>query len=148
MYKDRFMKTFSAKVHEVKREWLLVNADGKILGRLAAKVASYLRGKHKPEYTPHTDTGDYIVIINASRIKVTGNKFNDKMYYHHTGYVGNLKSIAFKDLQTKKPEEIIKKAVKGMLPEGPLGRDMFRKMKVFSGAKHTHSAQQPQILEI
>ena len=142
------MKTFSAKAHEVKRDWLLVDADGKTLGRLATAVASRLRGKHKPEFTPHTDTGDYIVIINAEKVKVTGNKFNDKTYYHHTGYVGNLKSIVFKDLQAKKPEEIINKAVKGMLPKGPLGRDMFRKMKVFAGTEHTHGAQQPQLLEI
>ncbi len=148
MHEDRFMKTFSAKAHEVKRDWLLVDADGKTLGRLATQIASRLRGKHKAEYTPHTDTGDYIVIINAEKVKVTGNKFNDKMYYHHTGYVGNLKSIAFKDLQAKKPEEIINKAVRGMLPKGPLGRDMFRKMKVFVGSEHTHGAQQPQLLEI
>ncbi|QKQ24424.1 50S ribosomal protein L13 [Candidatus Ruthia endofausta] len=142
------MKTFSAKTHEVKRDWLLVDADGKTLGRLATQIASRLRGKHKPEYTPHTDTGDYIVVINASKVKVTGNKFEDKMYHHHTGYVGSLESIAFKDLQAKKPEEIINKAVKGMLPKGPLGRDMFRKMKVFAGSEHTHGAQQPQILDI
>lgn len=120
------MKTFSAKAHEVKRDWLLIDADGQTLGRLATKIAFRLRGKHKPEYTPHTDIGDYIVVINASKIKVTGNKFEDKIYYHHTGYVGNLKSIAFKDLQTKNPEIIINKAVRGMLPKGPLGRDMFK----------------------
>lgn len=148
MHEDKFMKTFNAKAHEVKRDWLLVDADGKTLGRLATEVASRLRGKHKPEYTPHTDTGDYIVVINAEKVKVTGNKFNDKMYHHHTGYVGNLESIAFKDLQAKKPEEIINKAVKGMLPKGSLGRDMFRKMKVFAGSKHTHGAQQPQFIEI
>ncbi|BAS67225.1 50S ribosomal protein L13 [Bathymodiolus septemdierum thioautotrophic gill symbiont] len=142
------MKTFSAKAHEVKRDWLLIDADGKTLGRLATQVASRLRGKHKPEFTPHTDTGDYIVIINAEKVTVTGNKFDDKTYYHHTGYVGNLKSIKFKDLQAKKPEEIINKAVRGMLPKGPLGRDMFRKMKVFVGSEHTHGAQQPQLLEI
>lgn len=142
------MKTFSAKANEIKREWLLVNADGKTLGRLATEVASRLRGKHRPEFTPHADTGDYIVVINAAKVKVTGNKFNDKTYYHHTGYIGSLKSIAFKDLQAKKPEEIINKAVKGMLPKGPLGRDMFKKMKVFAGADHTHGAQQPQLLEI
>jgi len=144
----RFMKTFSAKAHEVKRDWLLVDAADKTLGRLATEVASRLRGKHKPEFTPHTDTGDYIVIINAEKVTVTGKKFDDKTYYHHTGYVGNLKSIKFKDLQAKKPEEIINKAVRGMLPKGPLGRDMFRKMKVFVGGEHTHAAQQPQLLEI
>ena len=142
------MKTFSAKSHEVKRDWLLVDANGKTLGRLATEVASRLRGKHKPEFTPHTDAGDYIVIINAEKVKVTGKKFDDKMYQHHTGYVGSLKSIAFKDLQAKAPEEIINKAVKGMLPKGPLGRDMFRKMKVFVGAEHTHIAQNPQVLDI
>ncbi|MEO1945536.1 MAG: 50S ribosomal protein L13 [PS1 clade bacterium] len=142
------MKTFSAKSHEVKRDWFLVDADGKTLGRLATELASRLRGKHKPEYTPHTDTGDYIVVINAEKVKVTGNKYNDKIYHHHTGYVGNLKSISFKDLQAKKPEEIINKAVKGMLPKGPLGRDMARKMKVFSGSEHTHQSQQPQVLDI
>ncbi|SFV86590.1 LSU ribosomal protein L13p (L13Ae) [hydrothermal vent metagenome] len=142
------MKTFSAKAHEVKRDWLLVDAADKTLGRLATEVASRLRGKHKPEFTPHTDTGDYIVIINAEKVTVTGKKFDDKTYYHHTGYVGNLKSIKFKDLQAKKPEEIINKAVRGMLPKGPLGRDMFRKMKVFVGGEHTHAAQQPQLLEI
>lgn len=142
------MKTFSAKAHEVKRDWLLVDAADKTLGRLATEVASRLRGKHKPEFTPHTDTGDYIVIINAEKVTVTGKKFDDKTYYHHTGYVGNLKSVKFKDLQAKKPEEIINKAVRGMLPKGPLGRDMFRKMKVFVGGEHTHAAQQPQLLEI
>ncbi|BAF61948.1 50S ribosomal protein L13 [Candidatus Vesicomyidisocius calyptogenae] len=142
------MKTFSAKARDVKRDWLLIDADGKTLGRLATKIASCLRGKHKPEYTPHTDIGDYIVVINASKIKVTGNKFEDKIYYHHTGYVGNLKSIAFKDLQTKNPETIINKAVKGMLPKGPLGRDMFKKMKVFVDSEHTHGAQQPKVLDI
>jgi len=142
------MKTFSAKAHEVKRDWFLVDADGKTLGRLASEIASRLRGKHKAEFTPHTDTGDYIVIVNAEKVKVTGKKFDDKMYHHHTGYVGHLKSIAFKDLQAKQPEEIINKAVRGMLPKGPLGRDMFRKMKVFAGSEHTHGAQQPQVLDI
>ncbi len=148
LHKDRFMKTFSAKAHELKRDWLLVDAKDKTLGRLATEIASRLRGKHKPEYTPHVDVGDYVIVINAAKVKVTGNKFNDKIYYHHTGYVGNLKSITFKELQAKKPEEIINKSVKGMLPKGPLGRDMFRKMKVFSGAEHTHSAQHPRLLEI
>jgi len=144
----RIMKTFSAKAEEVKRDWFLVDAAGKTLGRLATEVASRLRGKHKAEYTPHVDTGDYIVIVNAAKITVTGNKYNDKMYYHHTGYVGNLKSIAFKDLLAKKPEEVIQKAVVGMLPKGPLGRDMARKMKIFAGSEHTHAAQQPQVLDI
>ena len=142
------MKTFSANSNNVKRDWFLVDADGKTLGRLATEVASRLRGKHKPEFTPHADAGDYIVIVNAEKIRVTGNKFEDKMYHHHTGYVGNLKSVSFKDLQNKKPEAIIQNAVKGMLPKGPLGRQMFKKMKVFTGPNHTHTAQQPQLLEI
>lgn len=142
------MKTFNANTDKVKRNWLLIDANGKTLGRLATKVVFYLCGKHRPEYTTHVDTGDYVVIINAAKIVVTGNKFEDKMYHHHTGYVGHLKSIAFKDLQAKKPEEIINKAVKGMLPKGPLGREIFRKMKVFAGNKHSHSAQQPQSLDI
>ena len=142
------MKTFSAKANEVKRDWFLVDANGKTLGRLATEVASRLRGKHKAEYTPHVDTGDYIVIVNAAKITVTGNKFDDKMYHHHTGYIGNLKSIPFKDLIEKKPEEGIQKAVKGMLPKGPLGREMVKKMKVFAGSDHTHAAQQPQLLDI
>ena len=142
------MKTFNAKTNEIKRDWFLVDANGKTLGRIATEVASRLRGKHKAEFTPHVDTGDYIVIVNASKIKVTGNKFDDKMYQYHTGYIGNLKSIPFKDLIKKKPEYVIKKAVKGMLPKGPLGREMVRKMKVFSGSEHTHTAQQPQLLDI
>ena len=142
------MKTFSANANNIKRDWFLVDADGKTLGRLATEVASRLRGKHKPEFTPHADAGDYIVIVNAEKIRVTGNKFEDKLYHHHTGYVGNLKSVSFKDLQNKKPEAIIQNAVKGMLPKGPLGRQMFKKMKVFTGPNHTHTAQQPQLLEI
>ena len=142
------MKTFSAKANEVKRDWFLVDANGKTLGRLATEVASRLRGKHKAEYTPHVDTGDYIVIVNAAKIVVTGNKFDDKMYHHHTGYIGNLKSVPFKDLIEKQPEKVIQRAVKGMLPKGPLGREMARKLKVFSGSEHTHAAQQPQLLDI
>ena len=142
------MKTYSAKSAEVKRDWFLVDANGKTLGRLASEVASRLRGKHKAEYTPHVDTGDYIVIVNAAKINVTGNKFDDKIYNYHSGYIGNLKSIPFKDLIEKNPEEVIQKAVKGMLPKGPLGRQMFKKMKVFAGGEHTHAAQQPQLLDI
>ena len=142
------MNTFSAKANEVKRDWFLVDANGKTLGRLATEVASRLRGKHKAEYTPHVDTGDYIVIVNAAKIAVTGNKLDDKIYHNHTGYIGNLKSVPFKDLIKKKPEEVIQKAVKGMLPKGPLGREMARKMKVFAGSEHTHAAQQPQLLDI
>jgi len=142
------MKTFSAKSREIKRDWFLVDANGKTLGRLATEVALRLRGKHKAEYTPHVDTGDYIVIVNAAKIAVTGNKFDDKMYHYHTGHIGNLKSIPFKDMVEKKPEEIIRKAVKGMLPKGPLGSEIARKMKVFAGSEHTHAAQQPQLLDI
>ncbi len=142
------MKTYSAKPETVKRDWYVVDADGKTLGRLASEIAKRLRGKHKPEYTPHVDTGDYIVVVNAEKIHVTGNKAKDKIYYHHTGYIGNLKSISFEKLIDKAPERVIEFAVKGMLPKGPLGRDMFRKLKVYAGGKHKHSAQQPIALEI
>jgi len=142
------MKTFSAKAEEVERDWYVVDAEGKALGRLAAEIAHRLRGKHKPEYTPHVDTGDYIVVINAEKIGVTGNKEQDKMYYHHTGYIGNLKSISLGKLREKHPERIIQSAVKGMLPKNTLGRNMFKKMKVFVGAEHTHQAQQPKALEL
>jgi len=142
------MKTFSAKPDAVKRDWFIVDAGGKTLGRLAAEIAHRLRGKHKPEYTPHVDTGDYIVVVNAEKVKVTGNKTKDKMYYNHTGYVGNLKSINFEDLIDKAPERVIQQAVKGMLPRNPLGRDMFRKLKVYAGSEHPHTSQQPQELSI
>jgi len=142
------MKTFSAKAEEVERDWYVVDAEGKALGRLATEIAHRLRGKHKPEYTPHVDTGDYIVVINAEKIGVTGNKEQDKMYYHHTGYIGNLKSISLGKLREKHPERIIQSAVKGMLPKNTLGRNMFKKMKVFVGAEHTHQAQQPKALEL
>ena len=138
------MKTFSAKADEVKRDWFLVDADGKTLGRLATEVASRLRGKHKPEYTPHVDTGDYIVVINAEKIKVTGNKTEDKIYHRHTGFPGGLYSTNFKKLQEKFPGRALEKAVKGMLPKGPLGYAMVKKMKVYAGSNHNHSAQQPQ----
>ncbi len=142
------MKTFSATPADIKRDWFIVDATGKTLGRLATEIARRLRGKHKAEYTPHMDTGDYIVVINAKDIHVSGNKRTDKMYYHHTGFPGGIKSISFEKLIAKKPEQVIEKAVKGMLPKGPLGRDMFRKLKVYPGAQHQHSAQQPQVLEI
>jgi len=142
------MGTYSAKPSEVKREWFVVDAEGKALGRLASEIASRLRGKHKPIYTPHIDTGDYIVVINAEKVAVTGKKFTDKMYYRHTGYIGNLKSISFDKLQAQKPERIIELAVKGMLPKGPLGRDMYRKLKVYAGPEHNHHAQQPVTLEV
>jgi len=142
------MKTFSAKPEAVKRDWFVVDADGKTLGRLATEIAHRLRGKHKAEYTPHVDTGDYIVVINAEKVQVTGNKAADKMYHHHTGYVGNLKSISFEKLIDKAPERVIQNAVKGMLPRNPLGRDMFRKLKVYAGAEHPHASQQPQALNV
>ena len=142
------MKTYTAKPAEVQRDWYLVDADGKTLGRLASEIARRLRGKHKPEYTPHVDTGDYIVVVNAEKIHVTGNKLKDKMYHHHTGYIGNLKSISLEKLLVKAPERAIQFAVKGMLPKNPLGRAMFKKLKVYAGAKHDHAAQQPVPLEI
>jgi len=142
------MKTFSAKPAEVKRDWYVVDASGKTLGRLAAEIAKRLRGKHKAEYTPHVDTGDYIVVINAEKVQVTGNKAKDKMYHHHTGYIGNLKSINFEKLMDKAPQRIIEIAVKGMLPKNPLGRQMFSKLKVYAGAEHPHVAQQPRALEL
>ena len=142
------MKTFSAKSETVKRDWYVVDASEKTLGRLATEVARRLRGKHKAEYTPHVDTGDYLVIVNAEKIKVTGNKAKDKMYYHHTGYIGGIKSISFEKLIDKAPERVIEHAVKGMLPKNPLGRQMFRKLKVYSGPNHPHEAQQPKQLDI
>ncbi|MEZ5534910.1 MAG: 50S ribosomal protein L13 [Thiolinea sp.] len=142
------MKTFSAKPAEVKRDWFVVDAEGKALGRLATEVARRLRGKHKPEYTPHVDTGDYIVVINADKVAVSGNKATDKMYHRHTGYIGNLKSFSFEKMQDRAPGRVVELAVKGMLPKGPLGRAMYRKLKVYAGAEHNHHAQQPQVLEI
>ena len=142
------MKTFSAKSETVKRDWFVIDANGKTLGRLATEVARRLRGKHKPEYTPHVDTGDYIVIVNAEKITVTGNKAQDKMYYHHTGFPGGLKSVSFEKLLAAKPERPIESAVKGMLPRGPLGRAMLAKLKVYAGGEHPHAAQQPQELKI
>ena len=141
-------KTFSAKPAEVKREWFVIDAEGKTLGRMATEIARRLRGKHKAEYTPHVDTGDYIVVINAEKVRVTGRKETDKVYYHHTGYVGGIKSITLDKLREKAPERIIEKAVKGMLPKNPLGRAMYRKLKVYSGSEHKHTAQQPTPLDI
>ncbi|RMG54750.1 MAG: 50S ribosomal protein L13 [Gammaproteobacteria bacterium] len=142
------MKTFSAKPHEVKRDWFVIDATGKPLGRLASEIARRLRGKHKPEYTPHVDTGDYIVVINAEKVAVTGNKRKDKMYYRHTGYIGNLKSTNFEKLIQEHPERPIQLAVKGMMPRGPLGRAMLKKLKIYAGPEHKHEAQQPKLLEI
>lgn len=142
------MKTFSAKPAEVRRDWYVVDADGKTLGRLASEVARRLRGKHKPEYTPHVDTGDYIIVINAEKVRVTGAKLQNKMYYRHTGYIGSLKSISLDKQLQKAPTRVIETAVKGMMPKNPLGRAMFRKLKVYAGPEHTHSAQQPKALEL
>ncbi len=142
------MKTFSAKAHEVRRDWFVVDAADKTLGRLASEIARRLRGKHKPQYTPHVDTGDYVVVVNADRIRVTGRKASDKMYHHHTGYIGNMKSISFEKLQQKAPGRVLELAVKGMLPKNPLGRAMYRKLKIYAGPEHQHAAQQPKTLEI
>jgi large subunit ribosomal protein L13 len=142
------MKTFSAKAHEVRRDWFVVDAADKTLGRLASEIALRLRGKHKPVYTPHVDTGDYIVVVNADKIRVTGRKATDKMYHHHTGYIGNLKSVSFEKMQSKAPGRVLELAVKGMLPKNPLGRAMYRKLKIYAGPEHQHAAQQPKALEI
>ena len=142
------MKTYSARAQDVRRQWHLIDAEGKTLGRLATEVARRLRGKHKPEYTPNVDTGDYIVVINAEKIHVTGNKMSDKMYHHHTGYIGNLKSISLEKQLAKRPEKVIQLAVKGMMPRGPLGRAMQSKLKIYAGSEHPHTAQQPQPLEL
>lgn len=142
------MKTYSAKAETVQHDWYVVDAADKTLGRLASDIATRLRGKHKPEYTPHVDTGDYIVVINCEKVRVTGNKTTDKMYYHHTGYPGGIKDISFEKLIEKAPERVLQKAVKGMLPKGPLGRAMFKKLKVYAGGEHPHTAQQPRELNI
>ena len=142
------MKTYSAKPGEVRNDWYVVDAQGKVLGRLAAQIASRLRGKHKPEYTPHVDTGDYIVVVNVSKIRVTGNKAEDKKYYRHTGFPGGIREISFAKLQAKHPGRVLQKAVKGMLPKGPLGNAMLKKLKVYAEGAHPHSAQQPKSLEI
>lgn len=142
------MGTFSAKSHEVRRGWYVVDATDQTLGRLASAVAHRLRGKHKPEFTPHVDTGDYIVIINATNIRVTGNKLKDKLYRHHTGYVGNMKTIALGKMMQEHPERAITKAVKGMLPKNSLGATMLKKLRVFPGSEHEHAAQQPEILKL
>ena len=142
------MKTFTAKPESVTRDWYVVDANGKTLGRIATEIASRLRGKHKPEFTPHVDTGDYIIVINAEKVAVTGNKAQAKMYYSHTGFPGGIKEINFEKLIAKKPEMVLESAIKGMLPKGPLGRAMFRKLKVYAGAEHQHAAQQPQVLDI
>jgi large subunit ribosomal protein L13 len=142
------MKTFSAKPEAVRRDWYLVNAEGKTLGRLASELARRLRGKHKPVYTPHVDTGDYIIVINAEKIRVTGRKLQDKMYYRHTGYIGNMKATSLQRMLDTHPERVIEIAVKGMLPKNALGRKMFSKLHVYTGAEHAHAAQQPQPLTL
>ncbi len=142
------MKTFSAKPETVKRDWYVVDASGKTLGRLCSELASRLRGKHKPEFTPHVDTGDYLVVINAEKVAVTGKKLDDKMYHRFTGYIGNMKSETLSQVLARKPERVIEIGVKGMLPKNPLGRAMFRKLKVYKGSEHPHVAQQPQVLDL
>ncbi len=142
------MKTLSAKPAEVQHDWYVVDASGKTLGRLATEIARRLRGKHKTSYTPHVDTGDYIVIINCEKVQVTGNKSQDKMYYRHSEFPGGLKTTNFEKLINYKPEEVLQRAVKGMLPKGPLGYAMIKKMKVYAGSEHPHTAQQPQVLDI
>ena len=142
------MKTFNAKPETVQRDWYVMDATGKTLGRLAVEIARRLRGKHKAEFTPHVDTGDYIVVVNAEQVRVSGNKLADKMYYRFTGYVGNLKSESLGQALQRHPERVIETAVKGMLPKNPLGRAMYRKLKVYKGSEHPHAAQQPQTLDI
>ncbi len=142
------MKTYSAKPETVERDWYVIDAAGKTLGRLATEIARRLRGKHKPVYTPHVDTGDYIIVVNADKVHVTGRKETDKVYYHHTGYPGGIKSITLGKLRQKKAEKIIETAVKGMLPKNRLGRAMYRKLHVYAGPEHRHAAQQPKTLEI
>lgn len=142
------MKTFVAKPQDVVHGWYVVNADGKVLGRLASQIASRLRGKHKAEFTPHVDTGDYIVVVNAAKIRVTGRKMLDKKYYRHTGFPGGIRETNFAKLQLRHPGRVLERAVKGMLPKGPLGYAMLKKLKVYGAATHPHAAQQPQALEI
>lgn len=142
------MKTFSAKTEEVRRDWYVVDATNKTLGRLSTEIARRLRGKHKAEYTPHVDTGDYIVVVNAEKIRVTGNKLKDKMYHRHTGYIGNLKSVSLEKLLAESPERALQFSVKGMMPRNPLGRQMLSKLRIFAGPEHNHEAQQPIPLDI
>ncbi|CAL4322913.1 50S ribosomal protein L13 [Buchnera aphidicola (Thelaxes suberi)] len=142
------MKTFSAKKNEIEKKWYYIDAKNKILGRLATILSTYLRGKHKPEYTSHMDTGDYIIVINAKKILLTGKKNSDKMYYHHTGYIGGIKKISFKDMIIKNPERVIYLAVKGMLPKNTLSKSVLKNLKIFSDSEHTHAAQNPQLLKI
>ncbi len=142
------MKSFVAKPHEVERKWYVVDAEGKTLGRMATEIATVLRGKHKPTYTPHVDCGDYVIVINAEKVEVTGKKRKEKIYKSHSGYPGGLKEITFEKLQAKKPDEIVRHAVKGMMPKGKLGRQMYKKLKVYTGPEHNHKAQQPEVLNV
>jgi large subunit ribosomal protein L13 len=142
------MKTQSIRAQDVRRDWLLVDAADKTLGRIATEIASRLRGKHKAEFTPNADTGDYVVVVNAEKVRVTGAKAANKKYYHHTGYIGGIKETTFARLIAEHPERVIENAVRGMMPRGPLGREMFKKLKVYAGAEHPHSAQQPRTLDI
>ena len=142
------MKTYTAKTGEVEQGWYVVDAQGKVLGRLAAQIAARLRGKHKPEYTPHVDTGDYVVVVNVAKLRVTGRKAERKTYYRHTGFPGGIRQTSLAKLQAARPERVLQHAVKGMLPKGPLGYAMMRKLKVYAGNTHPHSAQQPKALEI
>jgi large subunit ribosomal protein L13 len=142
------MKTYTPKVTEIERRWLVVDADGQVLGRLASQVAQLLRGKHKPMFSPHLDVGDFVVVINADKVRVTGNKFEKKTYFRHSGYMGGEQHIPFKDMQAKQPERVIELAVKGMLPKNNLGRLMRRKLKIYAGAEHPHAAQQPEAIEV
>jgi large subunit ribosomal protein L13 len=142
------METFTAKPLDLTRSWYVVDASGKTLGRVSSEIARRLRGKHKPEYTPHVDTGDYVIVINAKKVRVTGNKRTEKRYYRHSGYPGGIKAITFAQMMQKAPERVIEHAIKGMLPKGPLGRAMYRKLKVYAGPDHTHAAQKPQPLDI
>ena len=142
------MSTYVAKPADIKRKWYVVDADGLTLGRLASEVAKILRGKHKPQYTPFLDTGDFVIVINASKLVLTGKKLDQKLYRYHTGYQGGLKEIKYRNLMQNKPEKVVELAVKGMLPKNSLGRAMFKKLKVFAGAEHNHTAQQPEILEL
>lgn len=145
--KEREMKSFIAKPHEVERKWYVVDAEGKTLGRVASQVATVLRGKNKPTFTPHVDCGDYVIVINAEKVEVTGKKRKEKVYKHHTGYPGGLRETTFDKLIEKKPEEVIRHAVKGMMPKGKLGRQMYKKLKVYAGPEHDHAAQKPEKLE-
>ena len=142
------MKTYHTPVNEIERKWYVVDAEGKVLGRLASEIATRLRGKHKPNFSSHMDVGDFIVVVNAEKVKLTGNKLEDKMYYHHSGYIGGLREQTAKEVLEKKPEELLRSAVKGMLSKNSLGREQFKKLKVYAGTDHPHEAQQPEQLDI